>query len=142
MENNSTDARVEILKIGVPTANNRVYTKECAENIVETINKHEKGRILIQPEGSETNSLKTALGIVEDAELEGDSVMVFLYILDTPEGRHFKETVLSKDEDKRIPVRFYTCGHGNCSDPDERGVCTVEDYTLDYVVCGRKLDDE
>lgn len=99
---------VKLLDIDKPDKWGRVFTKECAESIVDSVKNTPNG-VFVEPPKS-LNELTTdfvsflpnpaeSCGLVQDAEIKDDYVVAEFDIFDaTPNGRRLKAMIEASDE--------------------------------------------
>lgn len=74
------------LRVGVPTLNNRIYPKEVVEKALKNYQKQiaeRKAFVTTYSEGCQV-LLKDVVGLVQEAEVKDDNLVIKMEVLDTP----------------------------------------------------------
>lgn len=104
----------KILMFGRPNTNNRTYTQEAAEHIVEKINSGNMMGMLGFQETQMTVDLTKVSHRMENARIEGEYVIADAVVLDTPEGKTLRQLVESQQNvPHSLGVNFATAGVGD-----------------------------
>lgn len=84
------EVKVQLMKVGTPSANGRVYSKEAMEEAIKNFNESSiKGGTLGQVgDLSHPVNMKDLSHVFENVRIEDDKVLADMKILDTPQGQN------------------------------------------------------
>lgn len=91
------EVKVQLMKVGTPSVNGRVYSKEAMEEAIKNFNESQiKGGTLGQVgDLSHPVDLKDLSHVFENVHIEDDKVLADMKILDTPQGQNVKALLKS-----------------------------------------------
>ena len=77
---------IDLIKMDVPTANGRIYSKEAINKLVEETNK----KTVVPLHFNLGSDLASIVGIVKNAKVVDDQIVVKIQLLDTPKAVNIK----------------------------------------------------
>lgn len=94
----------QIVKLGVPNLNGRIYSKECMEGALKNL---KENKLLVIPDESDYSnhriSLKNVIGVVRNLRIDGDEVKADVQMIkDFPEGFSFRPAGTGRVTEGRV----------------------------------------
>lgn len=142
------EVKVQLMKVGTPSANGRVYSKEAMEEAIKNFNESQvKGGTLGQVgDLSHPIDLKDLSHVFENVHIEDDKVLADMKILDTPVGQNVK-ALLESNVKLALAPRLQIDEQPKIDEDgnpilDENGQPIMETTVVDLLSCDIVLDQE